>query len=108
MTRDWSNRSARQYAYSTVMNIDPDDIKKIEEQRDAIMKQETAGIAGIGILEYIQKCAEIEDKLPKFPDIPENLKMKFLFAECDFTQMHRSHVPLYLGPAAYEAMKKHK
>lgn len=107
MTRDWSGRSALQYAYSTVMNIDPDDIKKIEEERDAMIKQETAGI-GIGILGYIEKRAEIEDKLPKFPDIPEDLKMKFLFAECDFERMHRSHVPLYLGPAAYEAMKKHK
>lgn len=87
----WSKRTAKQYAYFKTLGINPDDIRKIEEDRvNAISFLKESGLKkGSGLPGEIEFYKQIRDLLPQFPKVPNHLISKFYFSEIDFEMKYR-------------------
>lgn len=79
----WSKRTATQYAYKKIMNIDPDEIAKIEEEREQALNELTEGKGFMQSVEIISD-AILFGWLPELPKVPEDKATEFYIEQASF------------------------
>lgn len=104
---NWSKRSALQYAYMMTMGIHPDEIAKIEKERSEANKEEIKGLMlGAGLLLNIESIKEIEDRLPKFPEVPPDKILDFVYFREKWERLYGSPKTIPIGMKAKESLDK--
>lgn len=104
---NWSKRSALQYAYMMTMGIHPNETAKIEKEREYAYEEALNELPqGAGLSQYIEAIKQIEDGLPKFPEVPPEKILDFVYFREKWERLYGKPVDIPIGVKLKKIMDK--